>query len=212
MALETMNSFRIRPRVAEVLELIARAVSGRYRISENTDKANCVVALTFGYRFTRTGVRESGPCNEYLASLALALSNGRPIIAQAEIAQAIRSLRPSAGADHVIGSAQDLVQYLDTHEFAVRVQSIMDDHGWKTAELIAHPHHLPRVQAVFASRGIEATTSADVRSVWDRKSTQPWTRSPLRWAIRELFAIWLYEQRGWLRRSLPEVRIDGSKR
>jgi uncharacterized SAM-binding protein YcdF (DUF218 family) len=104
------------------------------------------------------------------------------------------------------------VQYLDTHEFAVRVQSIMDDHGWKTAELIAHPHHLPRVQAVFASRGIEATTSADVRSVWDRKSTQPWTRSPLRWAIRELFAIWLYEQRGWLRRSLPEVRIDGSKR
>jgi hypothetical protein len=38
-----------------------------------------------------------------------------------------------------------------------------------------------------------------VRSVWDHASSQAWTRSPLRWAIRELFAICLYERRGWLR-------------
>lgn len=206
-----MNSSRIRARVAEVIALMARAVGGRYRVGGNTGTAQCVVALTFGYRVLWAGVREPGPCNEYLASLALATSNGRPIVAQVEIDQAIRSLRPSMGADHVIGSTRD-GQYLDTREFAVQVHSIMDDYGWKTAALIAHPHHLPRAQAVFASRGIETTTSAGVRSIWDRRSSQPWTRSPLRWAIRELFAIWLYERRGWLRLSRPEVRTDGSKR
>lgn len=75
----------------------------------------------------------------------------------------------------------------------------MEGRGWKTAALIAHPHHLPRAQAVFEARGIETATLPDVRTIWDCKSSQPWTRGPFRWAIRELFAIWLYEQRGWLR-------------
>lgn len=191
---------------------MARAVCGQYRMGGNTDTAQCVVVLTFGYRLIRTGVREPGPCNEYLASLALATSNGRPIIAQVEVYEAIRSLRPSIGADHVIGSARDPEQYLDTHEFAVQVHSIMGAYGWKTAALIAHPHHLPRSQAVFASLGIETTTSAGMRSIWDRKSSQPWTRGPLRWAIRELPVICLYERRGWLQHSQPEMRTDGSKR
>jgi uncharacterized SAM-binding protein YcdF (DUF218 family) len=199
MMLERMNSFWIR--AAEVLTLTTRAVTGRYRIVGNTSSAQCVVALDFGYRLVRAGVREPGPCNEYLASLALTTSNGRPIIAQVEIDHAIHSLRPSMGADHVIGSTRDRERYLDTREFAVQVHSIMGDYGWKTAALIAHPHHLPRAQAVFTSRGIETATSTGVRSVWDSKSSQPWTRSPLRWAIRELFAIWLYERRGWLRLS-----------
>ncbi len=198
-----MNSSRIR--AAELLSLMARAVSGHYRIGGDIDTAQCVVALTFGYRLVRAGVREPGPCNEYLAALALTTSSGRPIVGQVEIDQAIRSLQPNMGADHVIGSARNSERYLDTREFAVQVKSIMGDYGWKTAALIAHPHHLPRAQAVFASCGIETATSAGVRSIWDRKSCQPWTRSPLRWAIRELFVILLSERRGWLRLSRSEV-------
>lgn len=197
MAFARMHS--IRSRAAKVTVLMIRAVGGRYRVAENTDTMQCVVALAFGYRLTGTGVREPGPCNEYLAALALATSNGRPIISQAEIDQAICSLRPSMGADHVIGSSRNPERYLDTHECAVHLQSMMGDNGWKTAVLIAHPHHLPRAQTVFASRGIETASPPCVRAIWDRKSSQPWTRGPLRWAIRELFAIWLYERRGWLR-------------
>ncbi len=204
MALERTDSSQIRARVAEVLGLMTQAVGGRYRTGGDTDTAQFVVALTFGYRSIRTGAREPGPCNEYLASLTLVTSKGRPIVAQAEIDQAIRSIRPSMGADHVIDSALDPERYLDTREFAVQVHAIMGDYGWKTAALIAHPHHLPRAKAVFASLGIETTTSADVRSIWDRKSSQPWTRGPFRWAIRELFTIWLYERRGWLR--LPGLK------
>ena len=189
----------VRRRTADVSALTIRAVAGRYRVGENIDTVQCVVALAFGYRLARAGVREPGPCNEYLAALALATSNGRPIIAQAEIDQAIRPLRRNIGADHVIESTLDSGRYLDTRECAVRVHSIMCDLGWKTAILIAHPHHLPRAQAVFASHGIETATPPGVRSVWDHASSQAWTRSPLRWAIRELFAIWLYERRGWLR-------------
>jgi hypothetical protein len=192
-----------------MLVLMARAVSGRYRISGKTDAAQCVVALAFGYRAVRAGVREPGPCNEYLASLALTTSNGRPVVAQVEIDQAIRSLRPNMGADHAIGSARDPKRYLDTRELAVQVHSIMNDYDWKTAALIAHPHHLPRAQAVFASLGIDTATPAGVRPIWDRESSQSWTRSPLRWAIRELFAIWLSERRGWLRLSQPRVQADG---
>lgn len=198
-------------RAVELLSLMTRAMTGRYRIAGNTDTAQCVVALAFGYIFTPAGVREPGPCNEYLASLALATSDGRPIVAQVEVNQAIRSLRPSMGADHVIRSARDPERYLDTREFAVQAHRIISDNGWKTAVLIAHPHHLPRAQAVFSSLGIETATPAGVRSIWDRTSSQPWTRSPLRWAIRELFAMWVSEQRGWLRLPRSEVQADGSK-
>lgn len=188
----------VRCRAAEVLALAIRAVAGRYEVGEKSDTAQCVVALAFGYRLVRAGGREPGPCNEYLAALALATSNGRPIIAQAEIDQAIRSLRPSMAADHVVESTLEPEQYFDTRACAVRVHSIMGDFGWKTAALIAHPHHLPRAQAVFASHGIETTTPPGVKPVWDHASSQSWTRSPIRWAIRELFAIGLYERRGWL--------------
>lgn len=202
MAFEMMAS--IRSRAAKVLALTIQAAGARYCKGGNIDRAECVVALAFGYRLVRAGVRQPGPCNAYLAALALATSNGRPIIAQAEVDQAIRALRPNVGADHVIGSPRDSEQYLDTHECAVRIHSIMSDCGWKTAALIAHPHHLPRAQAVFASFGIETATPVGVKSVWDRKSSQLWTRGLLRWAIRELFVIWLYERRGWLR--LPSLK------
>ena len=204
MAPEGMNSPRIRARAAKLLELTTRAARGHYRVDGHAGTAQCIVALAFGYRF-RAGARGPGLCNEYLASLVLTTSNGRPIVAQAEIDQAIRSLRPDMGADHVICSAQDPERYLDTYELAIQVRSIMGDYGWETAELIAHPHHLPRAQAVFASLGIETRTSAGVRSIWDRQSSQPWTRSPLRWAIRELVVICLYERRGWLHNA-PGLR------
>lgn len=210
MTLERMNSTRIR--AAELLALTARAVSGRYQLGRSTDTAHCVVALAFGYRLVRAGAREPGPCNEYLASVALATSNGRPIVAQAEIDQAIRSLRPGMGADHVIDSARHPEHYLDTREMAVQVHSVMRAYGWQTAALIAHPHHLPRAQAVFESCGIETATSAGVRSIWDRKSCQSWTRSSLHWAVREPFAIWLSERRGWLRPSHPDISTDRTRR
>ncbi|MGH7750343.1 MAG: hypothetical protein ACREQ5_37060, partial [Candidatus Dormibacteria bacterium] len=167
-------------RAAHVLELMARGVSGRYRITGDTDAAQCVVALDFGYRLVQSGILEPGPCNEYFASLALATSNGRPIVSQAEVDQAIRSVRGGMGADHVIRSARNPERYLDTREFAVQVHSIMDGYGWTSAALIAHPHHLPRAQAVVSSRGIEVATPAGVRSIWDRESNQPWTRNPIR--------------------------------
>ncbi len=191
-----MNPSRIR--AAELLTLMARAATGRYCASGDTGAAQCIVALDFGHRLVQGGAREPGTCNEYLASLALTTSNGRPIIAQVEINQAICFLRSSMGADHIIGSPRHHGRYFDTHELAVQVHSIMAGHGWTTAALIAHPHHLPRTQAVFASRGIETTTPAGVRSIWDLKSNQLWTRSPLLWASRELLAILLYERRGWL--------------
>ena len=161
-------------------------------------------SLSFGYRLTRGGVREPGACNDYLATLALAVSNGRPVVAQIEIDQAIRSLRGGVGADYVIRSARDPDRYLDTHDFAVQVRSIMDHCGWTTAALVAHPHHLPRVQAVFASLRIETATPGGVRAIWNRRSSQWWTRGPLVWTIRELSALWLYQRRGWL--SVPVTR------
>jgi uncharacterized SAM-binding protein YcdF (DUF218 family) len=183
--------------------MAVRSVGGHYDIAPDTMSAHCVVALSFGYRLTRAGVREPGPCNEYLATLTLATSNGRPIVAQTEIDQAIRSLRRGMGADYVIDSARNPEQYLDTREFAVQVRSIMDRYGWTTAVLIGHPHHLPRAQAVFTAFGINTVTPRGQRPIWDRRSSQLWTRSPLIWTIRELSALWFYNRRGWI--STPSI-------
>jgi uncharacterized SAM-binding protein YcdF (DUF218 family) len=180
-----------------MLTLLRQAMSGHYRITGDITTVDCVVALAFGYRLIRTGAREPGPCNEHLASLTLAINSGQPIIAQTEIDQAIRSLRPGVGADHVIRSARNPKRYLDTRECAVQAHTIMSDHGWRTAALIAHPHHLPRAQAVLAALGIETATPCGLRAVWDRTSSQRWTRGPVPWAIREAGALWWYGRRGW---------------
>jgi len=187
-----------RTRAAAIFKLVAQAVGGRYHIASDVTPAHCVVALSFGYRRAPTGLREPGPCNEYLASTALATNHGRPIIAQAEIDQAIRSLREGLGADYVIRSARNPERYLDTHECALQVRSIMDDRGWKTAVLIAHPHHLPRAREVFAGLDIETVTPAGVRAIWDPTSGQVWTRSRPACTVRELLALWLYQRRGWI--------------
>lgn len=187
-----------------MFKLAIRSVGGHYDIAPDINSAHCVVALSFGYRLTRAGVREPGPCNEYLATVALATSAGRLIVAQAEVDEAIRSLRVGVGADYVIRSARNPDRYLDTHEFAVQARTIMGGYGWTTAALIAHPHHLPRAQAVFASLGIKTATPNGVRVIWDRRSTQLWTRSPLVWAIRELSALWWYQRQGWI--CLPAIR------
>lgn len=197
--------------MAELLALTVQSAGGHYRIAADVSSAHCVVALSFGYRFARAGVREPGPCNEYLATLALAASNGRSIVAQAEIDQAIRSLRDGSGADYVITSARVPERYLDTHEFAVQVRSLMDDCSWKTAVLIAHPHHLPRAQAVFAALDIETVTPAGVTAIWDRRSNQVWTRSRPAWAVRELSALWLYQRRGWISRHAIRKACPASR-
>jgi uncharacterized SAM-binding protein YcdF (DUF218 family) len=181
-----------------MLTLLKQAVSGRYHVTGDITTVDCVVALAFGYRLIRAGAREPGPCNEYLASLTLATNSGQPIIAQAEIDQAIRSLRLGVGVDHVIRSARNPKRYLDTRECAVQAHTVMSDHGWRTAALIAHPHHLPRAQAVFAALGIEIATPGGLWAVWDRTSSQPWTRGPVPWVIHEAGALWWYERRGWL--------------
>lgn len=191
-------------RAAELLILAVRSAGGHYQITGHVPSARCVVVLSFGYRIAPDAARAPGPCNEYLAALALAISNGRPIVTQIEIDQAIRSLRGGTGADYVIRSARDPDRYLDTHDFAVQVRLIMGSCGWTTVALVAHPHHFPRAQAVFASLGIETATPGGVRAIWDRRSSQLWTRGPLVWMIRELSALWLYQWRGWL--SGPTTR------
>lgn len=197
-----MHSSRIRP--AEMLTLAVQSISGHYHTTGDVGSAHCVVTVSFGYRLGRDGIRQPGPCNEYLATIALGTSNGRPIVAQTEIDQAIRSLQAGTGADYVIRSARDPQRYLDTHELALQVRCIMNDRGWKTAVLIAHPHHLPRAQAVFAALDIETATPAGVRAIWDPRSSQVWTRSRPPWAVRELSALWLYQRRGWI--SRPAIR------
>ena len=193
-----------RLRATTMFTLVAQSVGGRYHIASDITSAHCLIVLSFGYRRAPTGLREPGPCNEYLSNNALVTSHDRPIVAQVEIDQAIRSLREGLGADYVIRSARDPQRYLDTHECGVQVRSIMDDRGWKTAVLIAHPYHLPRAQAVFAALDIETATPAGVRAIWDRRSGQVWTRCRPAWAVRELLALWLYQRRGWI--SRPAIR------
>lgn len=152
--------------------------------------------LAFGLNWEQ-GALVPGRSNDALAAYVLHSGISLPILAQQEIDLSLRSTG-HRGANYVIESDPSDGAYLDTYGFLLWAQEVLNEKGYKAPLLIAHPHHLPRVQAVAAKLGIAAITRGGLRSVWDKNSAQPWTRGPARWIMRELGAIGLYARRGQL--------------
>jgi hypothetical protein len=155
-------------------------------------QADCLIAFSFGFREQR-GARASGISNEDLARFVE--QQNVPWIMQAEVAAAVgEPTRPS----FKISRHRTPGEYLDTREVADQARSIMREHGWRCALLVAHPAHMPRVEAVCRRLGIEPVLPSRLKVRFDQGSAQEWTRSEEAWRKREADAVRYYRSRGWM--------------
>ncbi len=151
---------------------VERALSGDYQRHGDPADADCVVAAAFGYRQDGT----PGRSNEQLASFIATRFPALPKILQFEIADALgdpKAIRISAPAE---------AARLDTPDLIAQAKTVMDQHGWRTAIVVAHPHHVPWVDFLSQQAGIETITPDGLQVVgFEPESAQYWTRNKEAW-------------------------------
>lgn len=194
-----MNPLRL---LTMPLELIEQAWTGDYKTKGELAEADCVIGWSFGYRGKGKNITP-GLSNEDLANVIVRHYDGLPKILQWEIADAyIEQNKAKAHAHPIvrIKKHRKRGKYLDTREVAIQAKEAMRQRGWKTAVLLAHPYHLPRVQEVCDQLGIDWVATADLRGAveFDPQSTQKWTRDSEAWRGYEPLALSLYRAKGWL--------------
>jgi hypothetical protein len=186
-------------RLTPPFETIAEAWTGQYRVKGSIADADCVIGLSFGYRGKHRQIKP-GLSNEDIAAAALAHYPHLPKIFQFEIADAYAALGArDARSVMRITKHRTAGKYLDTREVIVQAQELMRRQGYTTAALVAHPAHMPRVQAVCTAAGIDWVADDAVRSQveFDPQSTQKWTRDWDHWRGYEPLALLLYRLKGW---------------
>ena len=152
-----------------------------------------MVGFAFGYRGRRRPV--PGVSNHDLAGFIATRFSDRPLILQHEIADAMPT--PIAPI-HRVESHRVKGRYLDTREVARQAVQLMKNAGHETAIIVAHPHHVPRADAVCRRLGMQTVVPTGIAARFDRRSQQPWTRRQPAWSVRESLAIAHYAVRRWI--------------
>lgn len=192
-----MNPLRL---LTMPLDLLEQAWTGNYEAQGELKDADCVIGFSFGYRGRGKHI-EPGLSNQDLANVAIRHYDKLPKILQWEIADAYIDQHKDHHPPIVrISKHRQRGKYLDTFEVAAQAKEAMRQRGWKKAVLLAHPYHLPRVQAVCTRLGIDWVATDDLRGAveFDLKSTQKWTRDLEAWRGYEPLAMSFYRAKGWL--------------
>lgn len=144
----------------------------------------CLVILSFGMG---KGADNYGDSNEALAKIAA--ETGLPIIAQWEIA---RILEKKYNVPTILSVEKIGNKYLDTFDVLKEAKVLMNVNGFTNAVFIGHQIHLPRILLSAHKMGFEVEPKESFDLVmnqkipYDKKSTQWWTRSELRFVAREI--------------------------
>lgn len=180
-------------------EIAAQAITGHYHVHGDLKEADCVIGFSFGYRGREGHDVTPGLSNQDLANFSLKYLADLPQILQFEIADAYAA---AGGAGKVarIENHRTAGKYLDTREVAVQAKAIMDQNGWKTAAILAHPNHIPRCDAVCHKLGIDTVVIDGFKGAieFDPLSTQKWTRDIDQWRGYEPLAASFYVLRRWM--------------
>ncbi len=175
-------------------DLIARASSGNYEIHGNPIKADCLIGFSFGYLIIEN-IKKPGISNIELAEFIAHNFSYLPKILESIIDEAIKQ----NNVVFEIKQHRKKGRYLNTIEVALQAKEIMDSHNWHTALIIAHPYHMPRVDAVCQKIGIRTIAPYGLENIrFDPKSKQEWTRDKESWNTKEPKSIIWYAKEGWI--------------
>jgi hypothetical protein len=179
--------------MVNIEKLTEQAITGEYESHGDISEGECIIGFSFGQR-VENGQIKPGLSNEDLAEFIKNLKTDKPLILQFEIADALGDTELPLFR---ITEHREKGKYLETSEVAEQTLEIMKAHQWKTAVLIAHPFHMPRVDAVSKKLGISTIVPSGLDIVrFDPKSAQEKTRNKDEWAKLEPVQIFKYVKQG----------------
>src|SRR5437868_9175076 len=125
-----------------IQEIVLAATHGHYAPEGRVSSADCLIGFSFGYELKNNKLIP-GTSNEQLAEFTKKYPE-LPKILQFEIADALKTEQ----AVHRIDANHEAGEYLDTYGVALQAKQIMVKNNYKTALLIAHSYHIPRIAVV----------------------------------------------------------------
>jgi hypothetical protein len=165
-----------------------QSATGNYETQGDPADADCVWGLAFG--LYKTDIHfVPGFGNHVLASFIKKHFGHLPAFLQDEIWQCIPGLE-SARPIGRMGTR-------------IKTDEVLDEAWSRTTEakfehplLVCMRYHAPRATAIANHKGYSIIVPSHLPQVWDANSSQAWTRSPARWALKELAVIGYYQQAG----------------
>lgn len=158
--------------------------------------AGNVIAFSFGNRRLKGGATAPGLVNQRLAQVAIKLfkQTGCRVFAQWEVAECIGSAIPP---DHVCSISPDVsedghsLKYLSTSDVIRKIGKQMGRvRKSRYILVVAHQDHAYRCLALLRQHGFKNACVPPflLPRGYDRRSSQPWTRTRHRYLVHELVA------------------------
>lgn len=152
-----------------------------------------IMAFTFGNRMLPNGNRTSGPVNEALADVAVALYRQRPvaIYAQWEVAEAIGARVPQEKVTAIYPGRDERAEpvYLSTSGVVSAVIAMQADRrSLGVVGVVGFADHLWRCVTTVRQFGLEAYAPSGyaMPDEYDAQSGQPWCRSRLAYLMHDI--------------------------
>lgn len=163
-----------------------------YKPFGNIVDADCVIGFSFG---TST---DTGSVNERLATQMQALAEGRPMIADRTLVNAMPS--GDSRMAHVIeGEVTNAkAQGVGTWGTLVNARDFMEAHGFSKPIIIAQAYHVGRVARQAARLSMSSIIPSGLPADFDKNSAQFWTRSLYFWIPVNALAAPVLKWRGQL--------------
>lgn len=171
---------------------ILKSALGHYEAVGNAADADCVIGHSFG---TLIG---KGTANQDLADFILKNADGRPVIADAMLADSFPYGR--SAVDFV---AEGPISNLTASEGGswntlLFANSVMNNEGLSRPLMIAQAHHIGRVAMQAKKLGMESIVPENLPGTFDADSNQIWTRSLAMWVPREVLGSFVLKKQGKL--------------
>ncbi len=164
----------------------------RYEAFGNPADADFLLGHSFG-----TSTDESSP-NYQLAELMLEYSNGRPMVADRTLVNAMPN-GDELMAHIVEGPVTNIsAQGVGTWGTWVEAKEYMEENGLRRPLVLAQAKHIDRAVRQGAKLGITSIVPEDLPTAFDKDSDQIWTRSPYLWIPFNAIGSILLKKRGQL--------------
>lgn len=179
-------------------ELAWAGVTGRYRPSPDVFTCDCVIACSFGKRSDRAGVHEGNAANVEIGRVYEDRFRNLPALMQAEVFDALppaSRARPDVVRIAGVDNSGRPASYVSTLNVLRDARIVMGRCGWRSALVLGHRFHVPRIAWTARVIGIDAKVVAGMPDSWPRESAQIWTRRRLWWSAREIAVVGSYAVR-----------------
>lgn len=153
-------------------------------------EADCVIGHSFG---TSTDLKS---VNNHLASLMLDVYEGRPMIADRTLIDAMPDGEKIVA--HIVeGDVTNIKgQGVGTWGTLVEARQFMEENGLKNPLMVAQAYHVGRVVRQASKLGISSVLPEYLPKDFDKYSDQFWTRSLLLWLPFNAIATVVLKSRG----------------